>query len=93
MLRPIQEVLALTMDSIKSIRENSNFCEVSVETTKDLVFEKKEHMRLAYLQEDWTQVIMLANDLLEMPVSTLDKEQAIWTKRKAGEHLHAKCYL
>lgn len=90
MLRPIQEVLALTMDSIKSIRENSNICEVS---TKDLIFEKKEQLRLAYLSEDWTQAIMLANDLLDLPVSIVDKEQALWTKRKAGEHLHAKCYL
>lgn len=90
MLRPIQEVLALTMDSIKSIRENSNICEVS---TKDLILNKKEQMRIAYLQEDWQSAIMVANDLLDLPLSMVDKEQAIWTRRKAGEHLSAKCYL
>lgn len=90
MLRPIQELLAQTMDSINSVRAQAH---MDTSEPRDVIFEKKEHMRLAYLAEDWTQVIMLANDLLEMPLSMVDREQAIWTRRKAGEHLSAKCYL
>ena len=88
MLRPIQEILAQTMESIQKVRACENQLEL-----KDQIFEKKEHLRLAYLQEDWTQAIMIANDLLDLPLSTMDKEQALWTRRKAGEHLAAKAYL
>lgn len=90
MLRPIQELLIQTLDSIKSVRAQAI---EETTSTKDLIFEKKEHLRIAYLQEDWQQAIMLANDLLDLPLSMVDKEQAIWTRRKAGEHLAAKCYL